>query len=152
MSEYQSAAGVASPGFVPESRPGMPFSAGNPLPVVQAGSTGSDFSVNQPTPPVVGGNFGGSGPYAGYVLIRTVPANPTRAGLDVENSSGAQIVVVRDDGTAASGAAPTNASVFPLAGGSGAGSQGGSWSTTTFKGRLQLYAPNATAQVAVFQD
>ena len=62
------------------------------------------------------------------------------------------IAVVRDDGTAAAAAAPTNASVFALAGGSIAGAQGGSWNSQTFKGRIQIYAPASTAQVAIFVD
>jgi hypothetical protein len=120
--------------------------------VVSAGSTGQDHSANQPALPVVGQPFGGSGPYAGYVLVATVPASPTRNNVDIENTSGAQIAVMRDDGTAASGAAPNNASVFALGGGSAAGAQGGAWSSTTFKGRLQIYAPSSTAIVSVMVD
>lgn len=154
MSEYQSLAGIVSPGIVPESRPGQPYSPTNPMPVsaTTAGSTGLDFSVNAPALPVIGSGFGSSGPYANYLLIRTVAANPGRNNLDVENNSGAQIAILRDDGTAAAGSAPAAASVFALAGGAGIGSQGGSWSTATFKGRIQIFAPTATAQVAVFQD
>ena len=117
-----------------------------------AGSTGLDDSANKPTLPNVGANFAASGPYAGYVLIAAVPASPTRLNVDIENTSGAQIAVVRDDGTAAAGAAPVNASVFALAGGSGAGAQGGAWSSDRFKGRLQIYAPSSTAQVAVMVE
>ena len=116
--------------------------------VVQGGSTGADFSVNKPTPPNVGSPFAASGPYASYVLIATVPAS-TRAGVDVENNSGAQIVIVLDDGTAASGAAPNNASVFALGGGGAPGSQGGSWISLVERGRVQVYAPSASAQVTV---
>ncbi|HEX7906698.1 MAG TPA: hypothetical protein VF534_01215 [Paraburkholderia sp.] len=120
--------------------------------VVSAGTVGTDYSVNKPTIPNVGAVFGNSGPYANYVLIQTVPASPTRNNVDIENTSGGQIVVVRDDGTAATGAAPTNASVFPLGGGASVGAQGGSWSSQTFKGRLQIYAPASTAIVAVMVD
>lgn len=154
MSEYQSPAGVVSPGIVPESRPGQPYGPGNPLAVsaTGTGSAGQDFSVNAPALPAVGSNFAASGPYANYLLIRTVAANPARNNLDIENNSGSQIAILRDDGSAAPGSAPANASIFALAGGAGIGSQGGSWSTTTFKGRTQIYAPTTTAQVAVFQD
>ena len=113
------------------------------------GSIGADFSANKPTLPNVGSNFAASGPYASYVLVATAPASPTRASIDVENNSGAQIVVVRDDGTAATGSAPVNASVFALGGGATVGSQGGSWPSTTFKGRVQVYAPSSIAQVSV---
>jgi hypothetical protein len=117
-----------------------------------AGSLGKDYSANQPPLPNVGSNFGSTGPWANYVLIETVPINPARFNIDIENISGAQIVIMRDDGTASSGAAPLNASVFALAGGAAAGAQGGSWSSQTFKGRLQIYAATSTAQVAVMGD
>ena len=113
------------------------------------GSLGHDYSANQPTIPNVGSNFAASGPYASYILISTVPASLTRAAIDVENNSGAQIAIVLDDGTAISGAPPSSASVFALSGGSGAGAQGGSWTSVAEKGRVQVYAPTSTAQVAV---
>lgn len=119
---------------------------------VAAGSVGSDLSANKPALPAVGQPFAAAGPYASYVLIATVPASPSRNNVDIENISGAQIAVVRDDGTAASGAAPNNASVFALGGGSAAGAQGGAWSSQTFKGRLQIYAPSSTAIVSVMVD
>lgn len=124
----------------------------SPNPSSQAGSTGTDYSGNKPAIPAVGANFGSSGTYANYVLIATVPANSSRFAIEVENTSGVQIAVVRDDGTAASGAAPANASVFALTGGSAIGAQGGSWTSQTFRGRVQVYAPSSTAQVAVMQD
>ena len=120
--------------------------------VASAGSKGVDISANQPILPNVGANFGASGPYLNYVLIAAVPANPARFSVDVENNSGAQIAILLDDGTAASGSAPANASVFALSGGSGAGSQGGSWVSQVEKGRLQVYAPSSSAQVAIRQN
>ena len=119
-----------------------------------AGSTGHDYSAGAPSLPNLGAAFGG-GVYAGYVAVATRAANPARANIDIENCTGAPIVVVRDDGTAASGAAPANASAFALAGGTAPGAQGGSWSSTTFKGRLQIYAPAALsggAFVTVMED
>jgi hypothetical protein len=123
-----------------------------PLYVSTAGTTGLDYSANKPTLPNVGANFAASGPYASYVLIATVPASATRNNVDIENTSGAQIAIIRDDGTAAGGAVPVNASVFALAGGSGAGAQGGAWSSQTFKGRLQIYSASSAAQVAVMVE
>lgn len=120
--------------------------------IVNNGSTGLDYSANKPTLPTVGSAFAASGPYASYVLVATVPASSTRANVDIENDSGAQIAIVRDDGTAAGGAAPVNASVFPISGGAAAGQQGGSWSSSTFRGRLQIYAPVSTVQVAVMVE
>ena len=117
--------------------------------VALAGSTGADYSANIPTLPNVGANFAASGPYASYVLVATVAASATRKSIDIENDSGAQIAILLDDGTAASGATPNNASVFALSGGSGAGALGGSWVSQVERGRVQVYAPASTAQVAV---
>ncbi len=117
--------------------------------VAQSGSTGADYSANKPTLPNVGANFAASGPYASYVLIATAAASPSRLSIDVENTSGAQIAIVLDDGAASSGSAPNNASVFALSAGSGAGAQGGSWVSQVERGRVQVYAPASTAQVAV---
>ena len=116
------------------------------------GSKGMDYSANKPALPNVGANFGSTGPYANYVLITTVPATSIRYLVDIENDSGYQIAIVRDDGTAATGSQPMNASVFSLGPGSGVGAQGGSWTSTTFYGRLQIYAPSSSAQVSVMVD
>ena len=113
--------------------------------------TSTDASANAPTLPVIGAGFS-SAPYAGYVLVQTIPASAARLNIEIDNVSGSQIAVMRDDGTAATGAAPVNASVFPLAPGSGVGAQGGSWSSSTFKGRVQIYAPSAAAVVTVMLD
>lgn len=115
------------------------------------GSAGNDYSANTPAIPNVGANFAASGPYANYVLVATVPAQPGRYAVNVENTSGAQIAVVIDDGTAPTGTSPLNATVFALAGGAAVGAQGGSWTSQTFKGRVQVYAPSSAAQVAVTQ-
>lgn len=110
-----------------------------------------DYSANAPALPNVGANFAASGPYASYVLIATAPASSARHKIEVENLSGAQIAIVRDDGTAANGSAPVSATVFALSGGV-AGGQGGTWNSDTFKGRVQVYAPSSTAQVSVTGD
>ena len=115
-----------------------------------SGSTGTDYSVNQPTLPNIGANFGATGPYANYTLVKTIPASATRRNLDIENTSGAQIVVLLDDGTATSGNAPANATVFAISGGGTVGAQGGSWSSQTEQGRVQLFGPAGTSpQIAV---
>jgi hypothetical protein len=124
-------------------------SAGTIVPgVANAGSTGRDSSANPPALPNVGAGFGATGPYANYVLIATAPANASRLSIDVENTSGAQIAIALDDGTAASGTAPVNATVFALAGGSASGAQGGSWVSLVEKGRVQIFAPSSAATVA----
>lgn len=168
------ASGNVIPQFVPRVN-SAPVGTGNPIPtadaavlaalqapvpsgtnvigaVTTAGSLGTDGSANQPALPTVGSNFSASGPYASYILLITEGVNPSRNYIEIDNTSGSQIAVVRDDGTAAQGAAPVNASVFPLAGGAGVGSQGGSWSSTTFRGRIQIFAPSASAFVNVMKD
>lgn len=117
------------------------------------GSTGADYSANSPAIPVVGSAFASGGASCpSYVLLKTIPPSATRANVDVEDQSGGQVCVVRDDGTAAAGSAPVNASVVVLGGGAAAGAQGGSYTSTTFKGRLQIYAPSTSAQVAAFTE
>ncbi len=117
--------------------------------VATSGSTGIDASANKPALPNVGSAFGASGPYANYVQVKAIDASAARINIDIENTSGAQIAVVIDDGTATVGAAPVNATVFALGGGSGVGAQGGSWASATERGRVQIYAPSASAFVAV---
>ncbi len=111
-----------------------------------------DFSANKPTLPNVGADFGASGVYANYVLVKTIPANLNRHYIEICNTSGDQIVVVRDDETALSGEALNNASVFSLAGGAAAGAQGSTYVSMSFKGRFQIYAPLASAFVTVMED
>lgn len=113
----------------------------------------TDWSANKPTLPNIGTAFAASGPYASYVLLATVPFNNARKLIEIENNSGAQIAIIRDPGDAVSGALPATATIFALGGGSGTGSQGGSWASSTFRGRVQVYGPAAgTAQVAVMED
>lgn len=94
-----------------------------------------DYSANAP-----------SLPPAGTVLLTTVPVTPSRRSIEVQNQSAGTIQVVRDDGA---GGAGTVSSV--LLAGSGAGAQGGSWSSTTFKGRILIYGASG-AQISAFQE
>ena len=121
--------------------------AGGAWVTVKNGSSGNDFSLNKPAIPNVGAGFGATGTYANYVYLGALPASSTRNEVEVINTSGAQVVLVLDDGLAATGTAPSNASVFALSAGSGVGSQGGAWQSAIFKGRVQFYALSATAQV-----
>jgi len=129
-------------------------SSGQPLSVVAAGGAGADYSANQPALPTIGNGFGATGPFANYVLVATIPANPSRAKWRVENPSGGQIAILVDDGTAAAGAAPVHATVWPISG-TTAGQQGGSDGDQVIKGRIQIFAPatlSGNAFVAVRQD
>lgn len=99
-----------------------------------AGTTGTDFSANAATIPM-----------AGFVLLATIPATPTRAAVEIQNQSAGTLQVVRDDGTGA------NQTTILLGPGSGAGTQGGGWANTTFKGRIRVYGASG-AQVAADQE
>jgi hypothetical protein len=121
---------------------GVPVGAAAPLPVliigpqgvVQAGSTGVNFSANAATVPI-----------SGLVLLTTVPATPGRAYVEIQNQSAAMVQVVRDDGLG------NNQTSILIASGSAAGTQGGSWFSATFKGRIRVYGASG-AQVAAYQD
>ena len=134
---------------------GAPYSNTNPLPIsvtiAPPTTTQIDRSANKPALPVIGGNFAAAGPWASYVLIATIAANPSRAFVEVLNASGGRAVVILDDGTAGAGIAPANATAFPLDS-STLGGQGGSWSSSTFRGRVQIFAPSSGAIVAAYEN
>lgn len=140
------------------ANPVQGVTGGVPMPVMGSGSAGLDFSSNQASLPATVGatvgtsTYGGSGPFAAYILVASAPAAPGRASLEVDNITGASIVCVRSDGTAAAGSAPVNASWFVLGGGVSPNSQGGSWSSQTFRGRLQCWAASAAALPSLYQD
>jgi hypothetical protein len=117
-----------------------------------AGSVGRDWTANPIVIPNVGAAFADDGPYAGYALIKTVPANPGRVAAGAQTLSGDRVVIVRDDGTASPGSSPTNATVLVLEGGPAFGAKGDSWQSATFRGRLQIYAAVNTAFVSVWED
>jgi len=102
--------------------------------VVQGGGSGTDYSANSGAPAATAGN-----------LLLTIPATANRAFVEVQNQSSGTISLIRDDG------AGNNQTLILLAPGAGAGSQGGGWSSGTFKGRVRIYGP-AGAQVAAYQE
>jgi hypothetical protein len=113
---------------------GAPVTATHGLPVLQAGGTGTDYSVNAATIPM-----------AGLVLLVTIPATATRAYIEIQNQSAAQLQMVRDDGAGA------NQTSILLASGGAAGAQGAGWSSATFKGRVRVYGPSGS-QTSAYQD
>jgi len=117
-----------------------------------AGSSGTDWSNSGPTYPVVGANFGASGTYANYVLIKTVPLNNYRCKVEVMNLSTTAVVIVKDDGTAAAGSALVNPTSIPLGVAASIGALGGSWNSTSFKGRLQIYAASGSPFVSISEE
>jgi hypothetical protein len=110
-----------------------------------------DYSANKPTLPAIGAAFTASGPYSGYVLVATVPADQGRQFLSVSNQSAAQIALVLDDGTTGVGSVPatSKATVVALAAAAAAGGAGGVHQDH-FQGRVQVYASVSTAQVAIY--
>jgi hypothetical protein len=117
------------------------------------GSTGLDFSANHPAWPNVGSAFSsGSALYPSWVLLATVPANPSRLNLTVDNMSNTPILCLRDDGTAATGATPVNSTGFTLNPKVSAGPEGGHYETTTFRGRMQFYGASSSQVVAISTD
>ena len=99
-----------------------------------AGSTGVDYSV---TPAAI--------PMATFSLLATIPANPARCSVEVQNQSAGTVQVVKDDGNG------LNQVSILLATGGSVGTQGGSWNSQTFKGRVRVYAV-AGAQISISQE
>lgn len=95
---------------------------------------GSDFSANAATIPE-----------STFVLLATIPVACGRNAVEVQNQSAGMIQVVRDDG------AGNNQSTILLSPGSAANSQGGGWSSVTFKGRVRVYGVTG-AQISAFQE
>lgn len=116
------------------------------------GTTGLDNSANPPAWPTIGSNFGGSGTYAGWFLLATVPANPSRLNVTADNMSSQQVLVLRDDGTATSGGSPANATAFILNPKVAVGPEGGHYESSTFRGRLQIYGASASQYVSISTD
>lgn len=115
---------------VPAPTQGRGVSPDTPVLVAPPGSTGLDFSANAPA-------------ITGTPLV-TIPATAGRAYVEVQNQSANQLQLVRDDGQG------NNVTSILLAG-TGAGQQGGGWSSSTFKGRVRVYG-TAGSQVSAYQD
>ena len=80
------------------------------------------------------------------VLLQTIPLNPARCSVEVQNQSAVTIYVIRDDGNSNS-----TASTIALGSGGTVGSQGSSWSSVVFKGRLTIWGPTGST-ISAFQD
>jgi len=83
-------------------------------------------------------------PISGYVLIATIPAF-ARHEVEIQNQSTDLIQIILDDGNG------NNQTSFVLTAASATGNQGGSWSDTVFLGRISIYAPSSSDQVAADQ-
>lgn len=102
----------------------------NPLPTTstQTGNTNADYSGNAE-----------SVPPAGYSLLATVPATPSRNEITIQNRSTDVVKIVIDDGNATAG----TVSVISLGAAAASGGQGGGYSDNVFKGRARIYVPTA---------
>jgi hypothetical protein len=118
------------------------------------GSAGTDASANAPVWPVIGSGFSGSAPapFTSWFLLKTVAVNQTRSKITVDNMSDMPILCLRDDGTAATGNAPVNATGFTLSPKVSAGPEGGHFESTTFRGRLQIFGASSSQFVAISTD
>lgn len=122
--------------------------------VIRPDSTGSlatDFSVNSPLWPNIGSNFDGSSSlFPSWFLLQTVPANHSRLKITVDNMDPNDAVLcLFDDGTAASGGAPINATGFTLNPKVSAGPEGGHYESTTNRSRLQVFGASSSQFVAI---
>jgi hypothetical protein len=109
------------------------------------------FSNPSLTLPAIGANFAASGPYASYVLLKTIQADGALQELTAQNLSTAVALLILDDGTTASGSVPPagKATTVALSAAAVAGGPGGVFADK-FQGRVQVYASTSTAQVAVY--
>lgn len=100
------------------------------------GSTGHDFSSNKPAfqdPPV------------GLVLLSTIPANPDRIKVEIQNQSLDPLQIWRDDG------AGNQLSMIAIEPAGEVGRSGGGWLSTSFLGRVRIYGVSGS-QVCAFED
>jgi hypothetical protein len=84
-------------------------------------------------------------PLSGYTLLATIPVTAGRSFVEVQNQGPTQIQIVRDNGAGGS-----QTSILVGSGGI-AGTQGGDWSSSTFKGRIRVYGP-AGAVIGAYQE
>ncbi len=134
--------GVAALAVAPLAHP----AAGGDF-VPSAGARGADTISNIPFTASADYSANAAAiPIAGYVLLLTIPANGTRNSVEVQNQSTDTVQLVRDDGA---GDGQTSLMLAPAA---AVGGQGGGWSSTTFLGRLRVYAPSSGDRVAAYQE
>lgn len=98
-------------------------------------TVGADWSVNAVSIPL-----------SGYVLLQTIPLNPNRVGINIQNLSANTIQVVFDDGTGA------NQSSFLVASGGTQPSAGGDWFYAVERGRCRVYSKSSTDAVSIREN
>lgn len=106
--------------------------------VQQGGSTGADFSFISKICPI-----------AGSVLSCTVPANPQRYAVTIQNQQNSGEYVCLDNG---SNSSPNSLIILSPYTGTATDGNNILWSSTTFKGRVRVYGPSGTSQVSCHED
>ena len=114
------------------------IAGGIPLVVEPLSTKGIDHSSNAPAGPGTATSFTFNGNTVN--LLQTVAVNPNRVAIEVNNTTGAPVVVVTDDGFNTSG----RVSLFPLAPGSGQYQQGADLTLTTELGRVRIFGTTGT--------
>lgn len=124
------------PGQVAQAVQGIP--GGVPMPTAEAGSVGADWSANAPAGPGNATSFTFNGVTVN--LLQTIAANPSRKSIEINNTTGANVVVVIDDGHNTAG----SVGLFPLAPGASANTQGGDLTLTDELGRVRVFGTTGT--------
>lgn len=118
----------------------------------RAGSIGVDQSANAPAMPTVGAATFGAAPWATWVLLKTILANPIRNLITVVNMSTQQVLVVRDDGSVTMfGASVVNGSAFIINPLMSTGIQD-AYRSPTFRGALRIFGPSGGLYVSAWED
>lgn len=99
---------------------------------VAAAGVGTDQSVNGITP----SNITTFSAFAAYVLLKTIPANPNRTFLGVQNQTSGTIVVFESNGT---GGTPT---AWLIASGGTQPAAGGDFTWLYGSGQVEIYGPS----------
>lgn len=102
------------------------------------GSVGIDRSANAPAGPGTATSFVFNGVTVN--LIATISSNISRKSLQINNTTGAFLVAVIDDGANGAG----SVSMFPVAPGSAQFQQGGDLTLTNEYGRVRIFGTTGT--------
>jgi hypothetical protein len=106
--------------------------------VTMAGDVGTDRSINAPSGPGSATTL----TYNGNTLTQlvSIASNTSRKSLEVNNTTGALVVLVFDDGANTAG----TVSLLPLAAGTAQYQQGGDFQSQTEQGRVRIFGTTGT--------
>jgi hypothetical protein len=106
--------------------------------LLKTGTVGLDRSANAPAGPGAATSFTYNATTVN--LLTTIAANPNRHGVEINNTTGALVVVVIDDGANTAG----TVSIMPLAPGPGANQGGADFIPPNELGRLRVFGTTGT--------